>query len=82
MTEIVDNGSDAAGTLLDRCSTDFRQRFDQAALIVAKGQANYETLSGSQAPVFLLLQAKCGIIADDLGVNTGTTVVKASEGML
>ena len=78
--EIVDNGSDAPGTLLERCSADFRRRFERATLIVAKGQANYETLSGSRAPVFFLLQAKCDIIASDLGVSAGSIVIKAPTG--
>jgi uncharacterized protein with ATP-grasp and redox domains len=80
VAEIVDNGSDAPGTLLDRCSADFRQRFEQAPLVVAKGQANYETLSGTEAPVFFLLQAKCAIIARDLGVTAGSTVVMGPGG--
>jgi damage-control phosphatase, subfamily I len=80
VAEIVDNGSDAPGTLMDRCSADFRRRFEQASLIIAKGQANYETLSASQAPLFFLLQAKCAIIARDLGVTPGSTVVKGPRG--
>jgi len=80
VAEIVDNGSDAPGTLLDRCSADFRRRFEQASLIIAKGQANYETLSVSEAPLFFLLQAKCAIIARDLGVTAGSTVVKGPSG--
>jgi uncharacterized protein with ATP-grasp and redox domains len=80
VAEIVDNGSDAPGTLLDRCSAEFRRRFEQATLIVAKGQANYETLSASKASVFFLLQAKCGIIARDLGVARGSIIVKAPTG--
>lgn len=82
VAEIIDNGSDAPGTPLARCSAEFRERFDQAELIVAKGQANYETLSGSQGPIFFLLQAKCSVIAGDLGVKTGSTVLKASDGTL
>lgn len=77
---IIDNGSDAPGTLLDRCSADFRRHFEQATLILAKGQANYETLSASQAPIFFLLQVKCAIIARDLNVKTGSIVVKAPTG--
>jgi damage-control phosphatase, subfamily I len=80
VAEIIDSGSDAPGTLLDRCSEDFRRRFKRAPLIIAKGQGNYETLSASRAPVFFLLQAKCEIIARDLGVETGGLVVKAQTG--
>jgi len=53
--EIIDNGSDAPGTLLDDCSSTFRERFEKADLIIAKGQGNYESLSGHPAPLFFLL---------------------------
>lgn len=76
---LVETGSDAPGTLLDRCTPAFRERFAQAALVIAKGQANYETLSDLPAPVFFLLQAKCQVIADDLGVPTGGVVLKAPQ---
>ncbi len=76
VAEIIDNGSDAVGTLLDDCSENFRKRFKQAELIIAKGQANYESLSDTQAPIFFLLQAKCNIIAQDLGVTEGAVVLK------
>ncbi|MDX2507777.1 MAG: ARMT1-like domain-containing protein [Gammaproteobacteria bacterium] len=76
VAEIIDNGSDAVGTLLDDCSESFRKRFELAELIIAKGQANYESLSGSSAPLFFLLQAKCSVIAQDLGVSEGAVVLK------
>lgn len=76
VAEIIDNGSDAVGTLLDDCSTSFQKRFEQAELIIAKGQANYESLSDSQAPLFFLLQAKCSVIARDLDVPEGAVVLK------
>ena len=34
--------------LLDKCSKEFRECFAHADLIIAKGQGNYETLSGSK----------------------------------
>jgi len=77
---IIDNGSDAPGTLLPTCSEEFRARFDRARLIIAKGQANYETLSDVSAPVFFMLQAKCGVIARDLGVPEGGVILKAPPG--
>ncbi|MFP4683908.1 MAG: damage-control phosphatase ARMT1 family protein, partial [Ectothiorhodospira sp.] len=79
VAEIVDTGCDAMGAPLELCSPAFRERFDAAELIIAKGQANYETLSDADAPVFFLLQAKCGVIADDLGVETGAVVARASS---
>ena len=79
---IIDNGSNAPGTLLDQCSALFRKRFAQAGLIIAKGQANYESLSDSSAPIFFLLQAKCNVIARDLGIAEGGSVLKQQEMIL
>jgi uncharacterized protein with ATP-grasp and redox domains len=76
VAEIIDNGSQAPGTVLDRCAESFRERFSRATLVIAKGQANYETLSTVSAPVFFLLQAKCTVIAADLGVDPGAFVIK------
>ena len=79
IAEIIDNGSNAPGTLFDQCSELFRKRFAQADLIIAKGQANYESLSDSSAPIFFLLQAKCNVIARDLGIAEGAIVLKQQE---
>jgi len=79
VAEIIDNGSNAPGTLFDQCSDLFRKRFAQADLIIAKGQANYESLSNSSAPIFFLLQAKCIVIARDLGIDEGGTVLKQQD---
>lgn len=75
VANINDNGSNAPGTLLDQCSELSRKRFAKADLIIAKGQANYESLSDSSAPIFFLLQAKCNVIARDLGVTEGGTIL-------
>jgi len=74
--EIVSTGSDAPGTILDRCSEEFRRLYDRAELILAKGQANYETLSEEGPRVFFLLQTKCPVIARDVGVPVGSIVLK------
>ena len=73
---LVSTGSDAPGTILSRTSADFRRQYETASVIIAKGQANYETLSPGDARVFFLLKAKCPVIARDLGVATGDLIVK------
>lgn len=75
---IVDNGSAAPGTILELCSAEFREVFDGAPLIIAKGQANYETLSDAGPRVFCLLQAKCAVIASDVGSVLGGAIVRQS----
>jgi uncharacterized protein with ATP-grasp and redox domains len=74
--EVVSTGSDAPGTVLHLCSAEFRRRYDEAQMIVAKGQANYETLSGEGDRLFFLLQTKCPVLARDVGVSEGSIVLK------
>jgi len=76
VAEIVSTGSDAPGTILDRCSEEFRKLYERAELIIAKGQANYETLSEAGSKVFCLLQTKCPVIARDVGVPVGSIVLR------
>jgi uncharacterized protein with ATP-grasp and redox domains len=77
--EIVSNGSDAPGTILDCCSGNFQERYRQAQVVIAKGQANYETLSEAGDKVFFLLQCKCPVIAGDVGVPVGSIVLVQGE---
>ena len=76
VAEIVSTGSDAPGTIFDHCSDGFRELYEKAELIIAKGQANYETLSEEGPRVFLLLQTKCPVIARDVGVPVGSIVLR------
>jgi hypothetical protein len=75
VADVVSTGSDAPGTVLYRCSDTFRRLYDEAVLIIAKGQANYETLSDEGPRVFCLLQVKCPVIARDVGVPVGSIVL-------
>jgi len=76
LVEVIDNGSDAPGTILEDCSGDFRQRFNEAGLVIAKGQGNYETLSEADKDVFFLLLIKCPVIARDIGCEVGALVLR------
>jgi len=73
---LVSTGADALGTPLQQCSPAFRTRYEEADLIIAKGQANYETLSPGDNRIFFLLQVKCPIIARDAGAPTGSIILK------
>jgi uncharacterized protein with ATP-grasp and redox domains len=76
VAQVVETGSDAPGTILDRCSDEFRRLYNEVGVIVAKGQANYETLSDVGPKVFFLLQVKCPVIARDVGVAVGSILLK------
>ncbi len=78
LVEVIDNGSDAPGTLLEDCSQAFRERFAAADLILAKGQGNFETLSDSPGNLWFLFKAKCPVAACLVGLPMGTHVAATS----
>ncbi|QSX06298.1 DUF89 family protein [Sedimentibacter sp. zth1] len=77
LVRVIDNGSDAQGTIMSLCSQEFIKEFEDADLIIAKGQANYETLSEvKDKNIFYLFKAKCNSVAKDIGCNVGDLVMK------
>lgn len=76
LVRVIDNGSDAQGTILKLCSTEFIDSLRQADLIIAKGQAHYETMSDLELNrIYYLFQAKCAVVADDTGCQMGEMVL-------
>lgn len=71
LVKVMDNGSDAPGTILTDCSPLFRQEFEQADLIIAKGQGNYESQSEVQANIIFLLKVKCPVLSRHLELPLG-----------
>ena len=71
IVKVIDNGSDAPGTIIDDCSPEFRNLFESADLIIAKGQGNYETLGESDAPIAFLLKVKCPVVEALTGLPVG-----------
>ena len=78
IVNVIDNGSDAPGTILEDCSQDFRDFFEKADLIIAKGQGNYETLSEVNKKIFFLLKVKCPVIARNIGCEVGEMILQKS----
>lgn len=76
---LIDNGAAILGTLFDQCAPALKQRFDSAALIIAKGMANYESLHGSRRGLFFLLQSKCAVVSAHLGVAEKSLIVLEDE---
>ncbi|MCJ7621709.1 MAG: ARMT1-like domain-containing protein, partial [Anaerolineae bacterium] len=76
VAHLISNGSPMIGTDLESCSAEFLRHFDAADLVVSKGQANFETLNETSAPLFFILKAKCDEVARELGVSTGDVVAE------
>lgn len=79
IVEVIENGSDAPGTILETCSILLRCHFETADVVIAKGQGNYETLSDLDKNIFFMLKAKCPVIARDLGCEVGEMILRRSE---
>lgn len=76
LVEVIDNGDNSPGTILKNCSAEFRGKFEEADLIISKGQGNYETLNDVDKNIFFLLKAKCPVIARSIGCQRGDIIVK------
>ncbi|MFH1068190.1 MAG: ARMT1-like domain-containing protein, partial [Candidatus Glassbacteria bacterium] len=71
MVEVIERGADVPGAPVDECGQSFRRRFDQADLVIAKGQGNYETLGEVDKKIYFLMTADCPIIAAEIGCQPG-----------
>ncbi len=76
VADIISSGSTAPGTILNKCKPEFIKRFNEAEMIISKGQGNYETLSENKQSIFFLLKVKCNVIARDLKVEKGDIILK------
>lgn len=75
LVRVIDNGSDAPGTVLPECSVEFRELFAAADLIISKGQGNFETLNEVDANIFFLFKVKCPMVAEQSGMEMGSQVL-------
>ena len=66
---IISNGDESLGTILSRVSQEFLDVYHQADLIIAKGQANFESLSEEDKNIYFLLMVKCDVISRYIGVK-------------
>lgn len=78
--DLIENGTRFPGTPLSQVSPTFQSAFSRADLIIAKGQANFETLSHiCDDRIFFLLRAKCEVIAGKIGVPKGSFVILCNQ---
>ncbi len=77
VAKVITNGSNVLGTVVNRCSKELVDLLENSDLIISKGQANYESLEGTevtQGKAYFILRMKCQLVADTLGVNFGDIV--------
>jgi uncharacterized protein with ATP-grasp and redox domains len=78
LAEVIDTGTDAMGAPLALASSDFKARYQEADLVIAKGSANLETLEKAEGVKYFGLSVKCDVVARHLGVSRGDAVLLRS----
>ncbi len=74
--KIVESGTTMAGMDMRMASKEFMKKWENADLVVSKGQGNFEGLDEvHDQRLFFFLEAKCPVIAKILNVNVGDAVL-------
>ena len=75
VARVIHNGSDVAGTCPARVNEQTRTALRQSDLVISKGLANYETLSGRGKNTYFLFLCKCALYVEVFGVPLYTGMV-------
>lgn len=79
IVSVVSNGSRAPGTIIEDCSDRFKKIYNDADLVISKGQGNFESLSDSQKEIVFLLKIKCKTVAESLNGKVGDFVISINN---
>lgn len=63
VADVVGNGSDVLGTCMELISDEARTLIDEADVVLAKGQGNFETLYGCGKNIYYIFLCKCEMFA-------------------
>ena len=55
--------------------------FNRADIVIAKGQANFESLNTAAREIYFLTQIKCSVIAKAYGYQVGDWIVSTSSAL-
>ena len=80
LVEVIEVGGDAMGAPLALASRDFRARYQDADVVLAKGSANLETLEGESGRCYVGLRVKCDVVARHLGARCGEPLLVQATG--
>lgn len=73
---IINNGTDIPGTILEHCSDIFVNAFNQADVIISKGQGNFESLYGNgYNNLYYIFLCKCDLFMDRFGARPNDLVL-------
>ena len=73
--QVLGSGNDIPGAVLERFSADTMEAVKKADLLIAKGQGNYEGLSGCGLNLFYIFMCKCSFFMERFGVRQLTGIL-------
>jgi uncharacterized protein with ATP-grasp and redox domains len=73
---IISSGSKTPGLVLSQADPAFLQLYQEADMVISKGQGNFEALSDEQGPIFFLFIIKCEVIMQHVGGAMRDLVLK------
>ena len=76
---VLGNGCDLPGAVLTRISREALAEVDAADLIISKGQANYEGLSGCGRNIFYIFMCKCELFTNRFNMPRFSGVLTREE---
>ena len=79
IARVLSIGTDCTGVIFNECSKEFLEEFEKSNLVISKGQGNYESLNDiDDKEIYFLLKIKCPLIAKNMGIEIGSTILKRS----
>lgn len=72
---VTDNGNNIAGTCLEKLSPGAQAALDEADVILAKGQANFETMRKCGRNIYYIFMCKCDLFARGFQVERFTGIL-------
>ncbi len=82
IAEVITTGDDSPGAVWESTSDEFKNKFNEADVIISKGQGNLEGLIDVHQNIYFLLVTKCELIAKRIGTSIGGFVVKRGKDII
>lgn len=74
--DIISNGTDIPGTVIEHCSDSFVRVFSMADVIISKGQGNFESLYGTgRDNIYYIFLCKCNLFMERFGTHQNDLVL-------
>ncbi|HNX90878.1 MAG TPA: ARMT1-like domain-containing protein [Candidatus Omnitrophota bacterium] len=78
-SRVISSGSRIPGTVVRDSTPEFKKYWEDADIVISKGQGNFETLGEEKRDVYFIFKAKCPVVARCLGCQQGDIVLKKQK---